>query len=202
MLSYFSRGQLAVGLFSIVYLIGFTFVFARTLNYEFLAYVGVLVLLFALVALTLRQSQFPVYILWGLSIWGLLHVAGGSVPVDGGVLYSWRIVPLFDGGHDFFILKMDQVIHAYGFGVAALVLRHLIRLHLVPRGHGLFVGALAALGSMGLGVVNELIEFSAFVFLAETGVGGFYNLSLDLVFNTVGAVGAAVGAAVYDRLKG
>lgn len=200
MFSHLSKHEAVIGIFSVAYLVIFSTIFLRTLNYEFLAYVGVLVLLFALVFFTLKQSQFPPYILWGLSIWGLLHVAGGSVPVGDTVLYGWRIVPLFDGGADFFILKMDQVIHAYGFGVAALVLHHLIRLRLVMQGHALFVGVLAALGGMGLGVVNEIIEFLAFVLLEETGVGDIYNLSLDLVFNTIGAVGAVLLLRILGRL--
>jgi putative membrane protein len=45
---------------------------------------------------------------------------------------------------------------------------------------------------MGLSVVNELIEFAAVVVSPSTGVGGYVNTLLDLLFNTLGAVSGAV----------
>src|SRR6185503_15667898 len=58
---------------------------------------------------------------WLLSIWGLLHMAGGLIPVpahwpiegENRVLYSWWIIPNR--------LKYDQVVHAFGFGLLTWV---------------------------------------------------------------------------------
>ena len=52
--------------------------------------------LIALVALTLRVAEYPVPMLWALSLWGLLHMAGGGVPVAGSVLYNLHLVPLVE----------------------------------------------------------------------------------------------------------
>ncbi len=49
---------------------------------------------------------------------------------------------------------------------------------------------------MGLGVLNELIEFSAVLVFPDTNVGGYFNTALDLVFNTLGALAAAVLASI------
>ncbi len=47
------------------------------------------------------------------------------------------------------------------------------------------------MASVGLSVLNELVEFGAVVALGKTGVGGYGNTLLDLVFNTLGAFTAA-----------
>ena len=44
----------------------------------------------------------------------------------------------------------------------------------------------------GLGALNEIIEFIVTVFVPENNVGGYVNTALDLVFNLIGAVIAAV----------
>jgi hypothetical protein len=48
----------------------------------------------------------------------------------------------------------------------------------------------SALAGMGLGAVNEVVEFIA-TRLMDTNVGGYVNTGWDLVANTVGAVIAA-----------
>ena len=87
---------------------------------------------------------------------------GGILPVGDTVLYGWRIIPLIDRGGDFFILKMDQVIHFYGFMVAAIVMHQLIAKRSVDWVHPGMLIFFAAIGSLGLSAVNEIIEFLAF----------------------------------------
>jgi hypothetical protein len=52
---------------------------------------------------------------------------------------------------------------------------------------------------MGLGAVNEIIEFIAVLSVPDTNVGGYYNTALDLVFNGAGAVIAMVIVALAGR---
>jgi hypothetical protein len=52
--------------------------------------------------------------------------------------------------------------------------------------------ALCALGGMGFGAVNELIEFFATLVLPDSRVGGYVNTGWDIFFNAVGAVVAVV----------
>jgi hypothetical protein len=49
-----------------------------------------------------------------------------------------------------------------------------------------------AMAGLGLGAVNEIIEFTATVIMTETGVGGYVNTALDLVADMIGSVGAVV----------
>ena len=55
---------------------------------------------------------------------------------------------------------------------------------------------------MGLGAVNEIIEFSAVLAVPETNVGGYYNTALDLVFNGSGAILAMWLVARQERRRG
>lgn len=186
-----TQGQLAVALFTAAYIIAFSAWFVAAGNYEFVVYVITMVALVLLVGLTLRKAQYPLAALWALSAWGLLHMAGGGLPVDGSVLYNLRLITIVDTP-DIFILKYDQLVHAYGFGVTAWVLHHLITLHF-PETRGTATALVyPALASMGLGATNEIIEFSAVLLVPDTNVGGYMNTALDLCFNAIGAIVAVV----------
>jgi hypothetical protein len=50
---------------------------------------------------------------------------------------------------------------------------------------------LSATAGMGLGALNELVEFAATLLIPETNVGGYMNTGWDLVANLVGAMIAA-----------
>jgi len=56
------------------------------------------------------------------------------------------------------------------------------------RKNGLPVYAVVALGAMGIGAIVEISEFFVALNVIEDHVGGFVNVSLDLIFNTLGAV--------------
>lgn len=68
------------------YVGAFTAWFISSGNYEFVVYVATMVLLIALVGRSLRTTEYPAAMLWALSVWGLLHMAGGGLPVDNSVL--------------------------------------------------------------------------------------------------------------------
>lgn len=183
---------LALVVFNLIYIVGFAVYYLYKQNYEFMLYIGVLVFLFALVVWFQRKVNFPKLVLWLLSIWGLLHMLGGGLRLpNGSVLYRW--IPFeFYNAHDplgeFVILKFDQVLHFYIYFVISFVLAHLLFFITKEKVKPLYFYFFVAIGSMGLSVVNELIEFAAVVVSPNTGVGGYYNTLLDLVFNTLGAV--------------
>ena len=182
-----SRGEIAVGAFTLAYMLAFTVWFVAAGNREFIVYVVTMVVLLWLVTRNLRRAAFRPALLWALSLWGLLHMAGGGVPVGDSVLYSWVIWPLTGVG-DSAILKYDQVVHAYGFGVTAWLLWHLLDRHFPALRGTATIHVYPVLGAMGLGAFNEVIEFTAVLMVSETNVGGYYNTALDLVFNAAGAV--------------
>jgi hypothetical protein len=174
-------------LFTSAYLIPFVYLFVSRGDSEFIWYLLVVIGLFLFLLGTLPVSKFNTGILWTLSIWGLLHLSGGGVRIGGGVLYGLQLLPIYNAGGEFVILKYDQFIHAFGSGVSAYVVFHILKRYIInPYRFGVY--AIAALAGIGFGVFNELIELLAVVFFQDTGVGGYINNMLDLVFNTIGAI--------------
>jgi hypothetical protein len=185
-----------VAAFTALYLVAATVGAFALGNREFLFYIAVMVLLLGVVWFVHRSIALTTGTLWALTLWGLLHMAGGlaavpeSWPIDGDirVLYSLWLIPER--------LKYDQVVHAYGFGVATWVCWQGIRAAIRHRGGdavptpGLMV--LAATAGMGLGALNEVVEFAATLLVPETNVGGYLNTGWDLVANAIGATAAAV----------
>lgn len=195
----FTKPQFKVLLFTALYLFIGGFYFLQDSNLEFVIYVGVIVAVFAVLFGTLKTTKFPTYILWLISIWGLMHILGGSVQTPDGVLFAYKIHPFLDLGGDFYILKYDQVVHGYLYGVMALVFLHLIRVPLRANGPAWIVFLTAIMASMGVSAMNEIMEFFIAVTLERNGVGGYENAMLDLVFNCAGAIIAPAILVVSQR---
>lgn len=169
---------------------GFSVRFALEMNHEFLMYVVVVVAVTVLIIATHKRVQYPFACLVGLGVWACLHLAGGGVKVNGDVLYALMLVPISD---TYSILRYDQVVHAWGFGVSTLLVYHLLANLLSARDMRRFsVGLVVIMAGAGLGALNENIEFLLTVILPQTGVGGYINTSLDLCSNLFGAVTAYV----------
>ena len=165
-------------------------------NGEFVFYIVVMLVLIGAVALVHSRVTLTSGLLWALTFWGLLHMAGGLVPVpqnwpydgENAVLYSLWIIPQR--------LKYDQIVHAYGFGLTTMVCWHVLRETLrdligqkpVPT-FGLLVLCMAA--GMGFGAFNEVVEFIATLTMPSTNVGGYENTGWDLVANLIGTMVAA-----------
>lgn len=187
-----------VALFTLVYVGAFTVYFLSIGNTEFIVYIVTMAILIALVGFSLRSAEYPPAMLWALSLWGLMHMAGGGVPVQGSVLYNLHLIPIVETP-DYFILKYDQVVHAFGFGVSTWLLWHLLTRHYPATRATWTARVFPVLGAMGLGAVNEIIEFIAVLTVPDTNVGGYYNTAWDLVFNATGAVIAMVLISAFSR---
>jgi hypothetical protein len=161
-------------------------------NWEFLIYIVVMIVM----ASGIAYLHFRVYlskgILWCLSVWGLLHMMGGLLPVPDAwpiagthhVLYSLWLIPD--------LLKYDQIVHAYGFGVATWVSWVGLRSVLGERSRPTFgLLTLCVAAGTGFGAFNEVVEFVATLILEDTNVGDYTNTGWDLVANFIGAVAAA-----------
>jgi len=194
------RREVPILVVNLAYVAGFGALSVARLNYEFIIYTLVIVVFFALIALTQRRVGFSPFVLWGLTAWGLMHMAGGHVYLGGARLYDLMLVTV-SPEHE--VLKYDQLVHMLGFGVATLVCYHLLRPRLEAGGSGggvLLV--LVALMGMGLGAFNEVIELAVSLAVPESGIGGYLNTAFDLAFNMVGAVLAAVWIGVQRRRQG
>lgn len=151
------------------------------------SYLLVVSLLVVAVARLEERFHLGAAVLWAFSLWGLAHMAGGIAPLGGGrILYNAWLV-----GH---LVRYDQAVHAVGFGFATVACGKVLARWL-PAGAATGPAVLAALAGMGVGAMNEVVEFLATLVLAQTHVGGFENTGWDLVFNLIGATTAAVWLA-------
>lgn len=197
----FSMPEKLVLGFTAFYTAVFAVFFIRHSNIEFIGYIGVIIFIFGLLYSTLDRTRIPAYILAGISFWGLLHMMGGSVQTSDGVLYAWRMFPFYDGGGEFYILKFDQLVHAYLYAVVALLFLHLLRNYFGNRHSQLLIGFIAVVASLGVSALNEIIEFIAVLTVPDNGVGGYYNTVLDIVFNFLGALLAVLGFYVIKAVS-
>lgn len=195
----------AVGVFTGVYMIASAVGAVVLGNREFVFYIAVMVVLMGVVWGVHHSVGLSRGALWALSLWGLAHMAGGLVrippgwPALGGrVLYNLWLVPG--------LLKYDQVVHAYGFGVTTWVCWQGLAAAFANRGLALRPTAgllvLVAAAGMGFGALNEVVEFVATRLVPETNVGGYENTGWDLVANLVGAAATAVAVRLLDRRRG
>jgi len=194
-----------VAIFTTAYLIGALLIAVLRGNLEFLLYIAVMLILIFGVWLVHRSVVLSGAVLWALSIWGLAHMAGGLLLVPEGwpveansrVLYSLWIIPER--------LKYDHVVHAYGFGITTWMCWQAIRAAILSRAGqvsptaGLMI--LAATAGMGLGALNELVEFAATLLVPETNVGGYINTGWDLAANLFGATVAATLIWLHGHVR-
>ena len=192
-----SRFNPALITFSALYMLIAIMAAIRQANTEFVFYIVVMAVLITSLVLVHRRVNFSNGVLWGMSCWGLLHMAGGLVRLpeaftENGaqpVLYSWWIITD--------LLKYDQVVHTFGFGITTWVCWQILRSNIKKQtgqspepSYGLCI--LSAAGGMGFGALNEMIEFIATLTIPETNVGGYNNTGWDLVFNLIGCALAAI----------
>ena len=187
------RRELPVIIVNAIYITFFTFVALGNANYEFVLYAGVVIVLFGWILYKQAVVQFDRTILWGLTAWGLMHMAGGNVRINGEILYGLQLIPV--------VLRYDEFVHAFGFGVGTLVCFHLLRPYLRNDTEKWWpLAILVVLMGLGLGALNELVEFVAVLTIPETNVGGYENTLWDLVFDLIGAV-LAVILLTYRRAQ-
>lgn len=110
----------------------------------------------------------------------LMHFSGAFVEVDNHRLYDSR----------FFDIRYDKYVHFVNAMVATFVTIYILFKSGFPQTKlTLFIAVLAVLG---LGAMNEIIEFMVTLTVEHNGVGGYNNNMLDLVANLFGAVTAVV----------
>lgn len=183
-------------LFTIVYTVVAGIYFINIGNLEFLWYVGILVLLIFFMIFLHKKFKFSSGVLFASSLWGLLHMLGGGLRVGGEILYAKVLINLYDGGiPGMQLLKYDQFMHFYTYIVVTFILFYVIKDYFKKGADLRFVFTFLVLMSIGIGAINEIVEFIPVVFFENTGVGGYHNTLLDLVFNTLGAI---VGAFLLN----
>jgi len=195
---YIKKEQIPLLIINSLGIIVFAFVFLNRQNYEFIIYLAVIVFFLLLILFTNRKINYPMSLLWGLTLWAFMHMAGGGIYISGHKIYEIMILKLI--GEPYNIFRYDQLVHIIGFGVSTLLMYHLLRPLLKPdlkRWTALSI--VVVMAGLGVGALNEIIEFIATVIVPETGVGGYINTSLDLVSDMIGAIIAIIYIQITDK---
>lgn len=174
--------------FTLVYVTIFAINALVSGNSEFIYYTAMMILTISVILFIHRRMHFYPIILLSLSILGLFHLLGGNYYVYGIRLYDYWLIPPN-------IFKYDNFIHTFGSGVMVMLAYAMLKPVLRDpfEQHDNYFIILLVLIGMGLGVINEVIEFIAVLtFKAGNEVGYYTNTLLDLIYNTVGAVIMAI----------
>ena len=184
------RERRAVALFFGVYyavLVGYGVATGATQTIFYAVFVGGLALV---VAALFPKIRFSPIVLSLLAVWGLAHMVGGLVEIDGKVIYEIEL------GAD--QLRFDKLVHFFGFGAATLAAYEALRATVAAEASPRSAARAAFFVGLGLGAVNETVEFLITLLPGDNNVGGFTNTGWDLVAN---ALGAAVAAWLAPRLS-
>lgn len=176
--------QLGLSLFFAVYyfaLIAHGAATGATQTIFYALFVGMAALI---VARLYRKTRLSQLVLWGLALWGLAHMVGGLVQISGEVIYEHSL-----GGGE---LRFDKIVHFFGFGFATLAAYELLRATVGREAPARSVAITALFVGLGLGALNETIEFLITLLPGDSNVGGFSNTGWDLVANTLGAATASL----------
>jgi len=157
-------------------------------NWEFLFYAASLIILLILVTISDKKFNYPKIALYGLGSWLLLHLLGGMAKIGDTRLYDFMLINII--GEPYQILKYDQFVHFYCYFVAAFFVYSIIRSFSKKDSSFTVIAFITVIASVGIGGINEIIEFAAVVIVNSNGVGGYYNTAIDLVANTLGALAA------------
>ena len=191
------KEHIILGVANAAYLAVFGWQFLSQRNFEFVIYVAVVLAALVWMGLTLNRVAYSRSTLVGLTVWGLMHMAGGGVPVGAGRLYDVMLIPL---STSLPVLRYDQVVHVWGFGVCTLLCYDLLRPQLTDQAKIPFsLGMVLVMAGVGFGAFNEILEFLVMCAVPEAGVGGYTNTSLDLCSNLIGAMIALVWIRVRHR---
>ncbi len=192
------KGQLPIFIANLLILAGFASYYISRLNYEFILYIGVIIFFIAAIIATNHKIYYPNFVLWGLTLWALMHMAGGSLHINGVLLYRIMIVRLSETIPAF---RFDQLVHIIGFGVATMTLYYVLKPLLRPDSKSIWaLSIILVCAGLGIGSLNEIIEFIATLLAPRTGVGGYLNTALDLCANLIGAVIAVTVIMLKERL--
>ena len=181
-------------IFTVVYLLAFTLNALFYANFEFLYYTILMVGLIYVIILINKRLHLAFFILINLSLLGFLHLLGGNLYWQGMRLYDLYFIPG--------IFRYDNFIHTYATFIGTLALYSLLGDYIDERiRKRYFIFALILiLMAIGMGTINELVEFLAVVvFGVVEKVGGYFNNALDLFFNTIGAIIATIVIYYYQE---
>jgi putative membrane protein len=159
------------------------------------------VLIIAVAVVGLRRMMLPPLLAAGLAIAAIVTLAGGLIRVGHDVLYNASTGP-FNPALGTHYLQYDHFAHAYVSFVIVFACWVMLAAPHADGGNPLrppAVGGqrgelvlLAAGAALGLGALNEMVEFIATLAHHGAHAGGYWNTGWDLIANFTGAAAAGL----------
>lgn len=180
------KAHIVLLLINLALIAGFGLLFLARLNYEFIIYVGVIIFFLCLIGISIKKVDYTLGALVGLTVWSALHLAGGGIMIGDGRLYDVMLIRLSE---TYPVWRYDQLVHIWGFGASTLVLFSLLASAIKkPVENPIALGVVIVMGGLGMGALNEILEFVVSICVPQSGVGGYMNMSLDLCADLIGAI--------------
>jgi uncharacterized membrane protein YjdF len=136
-----------------------------------------------------RRAPLPGPLVIALAVDAAAHLAGGLVAVGDDVLYNASIGPRVASLHTH-LVQYDHFVHAFGAFLATLTLWVLLAPPTSAAVDRRNLMVLCMIAGLGIGAINEVIEFLATIAHSAAHIGGYNNTGWDLVSNTIGALAA------------
>ncbi|HET7018457.1 MAG TPA: DUF2238 domain-containing protein [Streptosporangiaceae bacterium] len=139
----------------------------------------------------LRRDALPDLLAIGLAMAATVHLAGGFINVEHNVLYNGYLGP-YDKALGTHLLQYDHFAHAFASFVIVFAAWFLLaKPNLAGKGRRELL-ILAVGTALGMGGLNEMIEFLATIAHHGAHVGGYLNTGWDLICNFIGASTAGI----------
>jgi hypothetical protein len=169
-------------------ILGFGFYGWRTHAPSTVAYLTIVTAV-SVVLVAVRRVPLPGSLVGGLAVLAVAHLAGGLVRIGQDVLYN------ASAGSP--VLRYDHFVHSAGSFLAVLVCVRLFGSRETPTPRAAL--PMWLLAGLGLGALNEMIEFLTTVLHHGSHVGGYVNTGWDLVSNFGGSLVACAVVARSSR---
>lgn len=144
-----------------------------------------------LIAWKQDRLKFSRFLLWALSIWGLLHMLGSVVKINGKILYDvWVIED---------VIRYDSILHFFGTGIAVFTAFEMMKPNLAKKYNIFLVFLLIFLVAMGAGALKEAGEFLKHWGRNSYRENGYFDTGVDLIYNIMGGVVFSTYLAIKNK---
>jgi putative membrane protein len=154
------------------------------------------VLVIAAAVVARRRVVLPPLLAAGLAVAAIVTLAGGLIRVGHDVLYNANTGPYSPalGTH---YLQYDHFAHAYVSFVIVFACWFMLAAPHADGGRRGELVLLAVGAALGLGALNEMVEFIATLAHHGAHAGGYWNTGWDLIANFTGATAAGLVLARF-----
>lgn len=155
-------------------------------NMEFVIYAVTTLVVVGLLQWGDRKNDFRNWTIWLFNAWLVMHILGGLYTIGDHVLYSQMIVQIV--GEPYSILKYDQIVHTFCYFMMTLILWQVMINHAGQGASRAVMMFFTFLAAVGVGGLNEVVEFTATILVPDVNVGGYENTAIDICCNTLGSL--------------